>query len=522
MSLTKIDVTPSPGASVPDQETQHANAASLLELALLLGQQNDFQEILRLTTAKGLELLKADVVSIVMFNPQSQSTVKTIVNNGKEFDEKHHHLLHRNIIGWVMKYRQPFLSEATATDPRFARDLFAGSTISSAMCVPMQSERMISGHIVVTRQDPGKPFNLDDLDWLGHFAVICAPFLSNAQNLHAYFEAPVPDGALLRKFEVLGLIGKCQKFKELLRAIDSAAKCDVRVFLEGQSGTGKEVVARAIHKLSARSQHPFVAIDCGAIPASLIESELFGHVKGAFTGATQHRKGMIEEADHGTLFMDEIGNLPLEMQAKLLRSLQEQEVRSIGSNQTRKVDVRVVAASGQPVWNLVENKSFREDLYYRLHVYPIAVPRLNERSEDIAMLALHFLNRFTDRQQKALREFHPSLQFFMQHRTWPGNVRELENFVERLVTLAPQAMTVLDASILPQEFQKEFKLLTAAQSSHAPTKPLQESLDRYEAELIQEALVNNNWNQSETARALGISERTMRYKMDRLGIAKPG
>ncbi len=493
----------------------------LLDLATVLGQQNDFNELIRITTLKAVEILRADIVSISVLNPSTQDTIKTIAREGREVDDKRVHLLQTNVVGWALKHKEPFFATDISADTRFAQGLFQNSTIRSVVCVPMHSARTISGHILAMNRIGSRAFDDRDRQVIQYLAAVAAPFLSNSQYLQKYFEAHLPESALLSRYEQMGLLGRSRKFKELLRAIDAAAQCDVRVFLEGKSGTGKELIARAIHRLSARGNYPFVAIDCGAIPTNLMESELFGHVKGAFTGASQHRKGLIEEADHGTLFMDEITNLPHDMQAKLLRVLQEGEVRAVGSNQTRKVDVRIVAASSRPVLEAVEGKTFREDLFYRLHVYPVAVPTLNERADDIPLLANHFLRQFAARQQKNAESFDPPMMRFIHDRRWAGNVRELENFVERLVTWAPPEVRSLDQTILPREFQKEFRLLSTTQPARTERKPLQRSLDEFEEQIIRAALSENDWNQSEAARALAISERTMRYKMKRLKIQSP-
>jgi DNA-binding NtrC family response regulator len=348
-----------------------------------------------------------------------------------------------------------------------------------------------------------------------------APYLSNLQRISEYFELPLSESVLFTKYESLGLLGKSRKFKEMLKAIEAAARCDVRVLLEGQSGTGKELIAKAIHQLSQRKEYPFIAVDCGAIPEQLIESEFFGHTKGAFTGALQERRGLFEEAHKGTLFMDEISNLPLDMQSKLLRVLQENEIRVIGSNQIVKVDVRIIAASSSPLRDLVDQKKFREDLYYRLHVYPIQVPTLNERQEDIPFLANHFLNQLAKLQNKKIESFNLSVVKYLQNRFWQGNIRELENFVERLVTLTPEKKKTIDTKIIPKEYLDEYKRITTDESLKPITKPLQKSMDEYEKELIKRSLVDNNWNQSKAARKLKISERAMRYRIEKLGIKKP-
>jgi DNA-binding NtrC family response regulator len=208
---------------------------------------------------------------------------------------------------------------------------------------------------------------------------------------------------------------------EMLHAVEAAAKCDVRVLLDGKTGTGKELIARSIHNFSSRSDAPFVAIDCGAIPNNLIESELFGHKRGAFTGANTDRAGLFSEANHGTLFMDEINNLPFDMQSKLLRVLQEGEFRPVGSDKIVKTNVRIIAASSIPLKTMVDEKAFREDLFFRLHVYPIDIPDLKERQEDIPILANHFLSRYAKQQNKKTTHFHEEMTEFMKQQPWEGN-----------------------------------------------------------------------------------------------------
>jgi transcriptional regulator with PAS, ATPase and Fis domain len=316
----------------------------------------------------------------------------------------------------------------------------------------------------------------------------------------------------------MGMLGKSERFIELLQAIEAAARCDVRVLLEGQSGTGKELIARAVHQLSARNNHPFVAIDCGAIPEHLIESELFGYMKGAFTGATQDHTGLIEEAHRGTLFMDEISNLPFGMQAKLLRILQEGDVRPVGSNKLRKVDVRIIATCSASLRKLVDNGKFREDLYYRLHVYPIDVPSLKERKEDIPLLANHFLKKFAGQQQKQTDSFQGAILSFMRQRQWAGNIRELENFVERMVTFAPVDAGALNSELIPPDLREEFEKFTAIDISDS--KSLNERLKEQEEIIIRQALEENNWNQTKAAHSLKISEQLIRYRMKKLGVTR--
>ena len=489
---------------------------SLFELATVLGRQNEFNEILRIVSTKASTLVDADVATIMMLNPHTQDTIKTIYKDGNETNDKHEKLVRTNVIGLMLKDKQPFFSANLGKDQRFRKDLFKATTIKSVIAVPLLCEDTIFGCLLVMHKT--SEFEKSAFDVLEKLAAISAPFLRNTQKIREYFYSQLPASSLRAKYEAFGLLGKSERFLELLQAIEAAARCDVRVLLEGQSGTGKELIATAIHKLSARAGAPFVAIDCGALPDNLIESELFGYVKGAFTGATRDRIGLIEAANHGTLFMDEISNLPFDMQSKLLRVVQEGEVRAIGSNRARKVDVRIITAASVSLREQVENKTFREDVFYRLFVYPINVPTLNERQDDIVLLANRFLTKFVRQQAKPAEAFDLVMLDYLRQRKWPGNIRELENFVERLVTLATPEMTIISSEILPAEFQQEFKDLKSYSETNTIQNSLQDNLTNFEIQLIRQTLIENNWNQRKTARLLKISEGTLRYKMEKLGI----
>ena len=499
------------------QEVNKIKWDSILDLAVLLAQQNDFQEILRLVTQKAADLMHAEMALIMMINPQTRQTVKTVYKEGQAGEDKKYHFVHTNISGWVIENKAPFVTPNLLKDQRFRKNLFKGYPVQSVICVPLRSEGIIIGTLLLLSVNQESIFSEHDLTFLDKFAVIVSPFLRNVQRIEQYFTSPITKENLRHKYEAYSLLGKSESFIELLHSIEAAAHCDVRVLLEGKSGTGKELIAKAIHHSSARSEYPFVAIDCGAIPVHLMESELFGHMKGAFTGAATARKGLFEEAHHGTLFMDEITNLPINLQAKLLRVLQEGEIRPLGSNTIRKVNVRVITAASTSLKEMVQEKQFREDLFYRLMVYPIHIPSLEERDEDIPLLANHFMRIFSNQQNKEIENFHEKVIDFMKAHSWPGNIRELENFVERLVTLVPKNHKQIGIKIIPPEFRKE---LDEIRQSPKLNKPLNESLSDYEETLIRQALEANNWNQSRAARVLGISEQTIRYKMQKLGIEK--
>ena len=493
---------------------------SIIELASVLDRQSDFQEILRLVTQKASALFDADTALIMMVNPSTRETIKTVFRQGGPGEDHHYRLLHTYLTGWVVENNQGFFSEEIRKDSRFRAELVAGIPVRSAMCGPFRADGIVIGTLLLLASGE-RSFGQSDYMLLEKFTSVAAPFLRNIQQIRQYFVAPLPEETLIRKYEVHGLLGRSERFVSLLQSIEAAARCDVRVLLEGESGTGKELVARAIHLGSARASNKFVAIDCGAIPRELIESELFGHQKGAFTGAGESRKGLMEEASGGTLFMDEITNLPLEVQSKFLRVLQENEIRPLGSNQPRKINVRIIAASSKPLKDLVDRNQFREDLFYRLYVFPVEIPSLIERRTDIPHLANHFLRKFSGEQQKKASEFSPEILEFLKNHPWKGNVRELENLVERLVTIAPPEITSIHAGLLPEKLLSEWESNHRhVQSIRAPL-PLRETVASVEKQAIMNALYLCDWNQSRAADMLQISEHTIRYKMKNLGITHP-
>ena len=495
------------------------NLENLIDLANVLSQQTSFGEVLRLITQQSSDLLNADISLIMMLNPRTQQTIKTIYKEGLDSKQPVSKSIHNQISGWLMKYRKSLLSTDIKNDSRFKNVAWNSFSINSVVGVPLFSGNIFIGSLILFHKNSDF-FDNEDLSFLEKIAIISAPHLRDVQQIQQYFEASLPDTALMDKYQSFGMLGKSKQFIELLHTIEAAARCDVNVLLIGNSGTGKELIARAIHQQSTRCAHSFVAIDCGAIPEHLIESELFGYIKGAFTGATQDRKGLFEEANQGTFFMDEISNLSFEMQAKLLRILQEREIRPLGSNKLRTVDVRFIAASSVSLRKLVDEGKFREDLFYRLFVYPVSVPTLNERRTDIAFLANHFLEKISSQQQKNIQSFQNSITEFMNQRDWRGNIRELENFIERLVTLAPSSTSIIGRDLIPKDLKEEFINFTTKQNS-STLKSLNERLTEQEELIIRQALEENGWNQSQAARSLKTTEQLIRYRMKKLGISRP-
>ncbi len=319
-----------------------------------------------------------------------------------------------------------------------------------------------------------------------------------------------------RKFGFENILGHSERLLHVLDVAARAAQSDATVLINGETGTGKELLAKAIHFNSPRSAKPFVAINCGAIPRELLESELFGHVKGSFTGAIAHKKGRIEMADGGTLFLDEIGEMPPELQVKLLRVIQEREIDKIGSNAPMKIDVRIVAATHRNLANMIEDGAFREDLYYRLAVIPLELPALRERREDIPTLIDFFFARAKEKNGRPELQLGPGVMAYLQSYRWPGNIRELENIMERVAVLArgPEVqvrdLPVSMTAVAPQ---------AAAMQVDMPESGI--SLEGVEKELIRRALEKYDWNQSQAARYLDISRKTLIYRMEKHGLTAP-
>nr|BFD44040.1 sigma-54 dependent transcriptional regulator [Pseudomonas sp. FFPRI_1] len=356
-----------------------------------------------------------------------------------------------------------------------------------------------------------KPFDIDELDITVSKALQFRDILKDNQRMRAELDEH-------QQFD--SLVGDSPAFRRVLQAVDSVRESNATILLTGESGTGKEMVARAIHKHGNRADKPFVAVNCAAIPEGLLESEMFGHRKGAFTGAVADRVGRFQQADKGTLFLDEVGDMPLALQAKILRALQERVIEPVGDPRERKVDVRVIAATNKNLLEAVANKEFREDLYYRLNVFPIPLPALRERVEDIPPLARHFAHSLGATAGKRITGFSAQALQAMANYTWPGNIRELQNCVERATIVA--SGQVIEESDLPGylfDSQPQGALHGAA-ISVGPQVPsdLDSALAEVEKAYILAALHQSNGVQAAAAQMIGISERSFWYRLKKLGI----
>jgi len=308
------------------------------------------------------------------------------------------------------------------------------------------------------------------------------------------------------------IIGLSPTIESLIRSARMVAATDVTVLIKGETGSGKEVLANAIQKDSPRASKPFVALNCAALPESLVESEIFGHKKGAFTGAIADKQGLFQAADGGTLFLDEINSLPLSMQAKLLRFLESGECLSVGSTKPYKVDVRIIAATNSDLNKLIEVGQFRRDLYFRLNVVPLELPSLQQRSEDIEALAKHFFAHFAEAHALEAPSISKQTLKVLRAYRWPGNVRELRNLCERMSILL--AGKIIEPENLPHEFYRTYDMPVSVEFK-LPESGI--SLDDFEADIIQQALTRTKGNRSKSARLLGISRDTLLYRIQKHG-----
>ncbi len=385
----------------------------------------------------------------------------------------------------------------------------------SFFCVPIKNEQHVIGALSVDKPyDDGYPL-MEGEKFLCVVAAMIATTVIHLERIQREKEKLEAENERLRmelekKYRIKNIVGNSNKMREVYQMISQVARSNATVLIRGESGTGKELVANAIHYNSTRANQPFIKINCAALPSNLIESELFGHEKGAFTGALHQKPGKFEIAASGTLFLDEIGSITHEAQAKILRVLQEKEFERVGGNKTLQADVRIIAATNKNLEQAVADNTFRSDLYYRINVFPIYMPPLRERKTDILVLADYFLEKYARENGKEILRFStPAIDMFMSYH-WPGNVRELENCIERAVLLCENR--VIYGYHLPPTLQ------TASESETLPSQTLDSAVEKIEQEMIIEALKHTRGNISGAAKMLGSTIRKISYKIDKYGI----
>jgi formate hydrogenlyase transcriptional activator len=424
--------------------------------------------------------------------------------------------------GTVLETQRPLIVSdlgELARWPRF-RDRVEGFRVRSNCFLPLTTARRRLGVLVFGSKQPGA-YDTADVDFLQQIANQVAVAVENAlafeeiaqlkeklEREKVYLEEEIRTESNFAE-----IIGESALLRRVLKEVETVAPTDSTVLIRGETGTGKELIARALHDLSPRRSRTLVKLNCAAIPTGLLESELFGHEKGAFTGAISHKIGRFELAHEGTLFLDEIGDIPPELQPKLLRVLQEHEFERLGSTRTIQVNVRLVAATNRDLAHMVADGKFRDDLYYRLNVFPVSLPPLRERRDDIPHLARHFVQTFARRMRKAIETIPADTMAALVHYAWPGNIRELENLIERAVILSPSPVLHVSPADL-----KPAASLTELPSGNGAT------LADTERTHILTALRETNWvvsGPSGAATRLGLKRSNLQWKMKKLGISRP-
>jgi len=531
-----------------DQSDSAARLRLLYDLGCAFAERIEIEELIPLVVAKCRDVLNAEGAAILLLDTEREELYFPYVADEDPAVAARLMRLRfpadRGIAGAVVQSGDSVRIEDVASDPRFYSgiDRNTGLTTRNMLCAPLNAHRERIGVIQVINRRDGLPFTDEDLNFLEGLAGSVAVAIENArlyaqvktseERLRAQVGALRRD--LARRDRFSEMIGTGPVMAEVFRLMESAAASPIAVLIEGETGTGKELVARGIHQASTRAEASFVAVNCAAVPETLLESQLFGHRRGAFTGATQDQRGLFEAATGGSILLDEIGEMPAAMQAKLLRVLQDGEVVAVGDTRPRRVDVRVISATNRDLHAEVTQRSFREDLYYRIAAFPIRLPPLRERREDIPLLADRFLAAAAARHRKRVPGIEPVAMDLLVEFDWPGNVRELENEIERAVALVRDAEVVGSEHLSPKLARARAEAMRGAGGERAaeraadpfgdvidhPIGPLREARALFEARFIGEALRQNNRNVSRTARVLGLSRVMLQRKMKDYGLRK--
>lgn len=481
-------------------------------------------ENLKDTLSLLLKIMKEDMgVVRGMVNLFDSKTGKIFIHDSIGLTEKEEirgvYSIGEGITGKVVETGEVVVVPRIGDEPDFLNRTKSLRTPADAelsfVCIPIKLGKKVLGAISVERICDKPELLRYDVEILGIIATMIAQavelyLIDNEESTFLKLENERLKDALKEKFHPSNIICNSKPMHEVYSLINKISKTKSTVLLLGESGVGKELVASAIHYNSPEASAPFIKFNCAALPESVVESELFGHEKGSFTGADKTRKGRFEDANGGTIFMDEVGELSLPMQAKLLRILQERSFERVGGNSTIKVDIRVIAATNRDLFKMVKEGTFREDLYYRLNVFPILIPPLRERSSDIIILAEYFVSHFVKKFDKEIKRISTTVQEILLSYSWPGNVRELENVIERAVIMSDD--NVIHAYDLPLSLQSAMQISTEFK------KGLVAKLEVVEYEMIVEALENHRGNVSAAADDLGLTRRILGLRLDKFRI----
>lgn len=408
-----------------------------------------------------------------------------------------------SIVRQVIETKRAVIVSDALTDTTFGRsESVIALQLSSVMCAPLLSRGDVTGALYVANNEVKSLFERRQLDILGIFAAQASLLLTNAMLVSALRADKQKLEAELEDKRFGEIIGACPSMLEVFRKLQKVAATDISVLITGETGTGKELIAREIHRRSERASGPFVTVNCGAIPENLMESEMFGHVKGAFTGAIASRGGRFQQANGGTLFLDEVGELTPQLQVKLLRALQERMVTRVGDSRAEKADIRVVSATNRNLEEMISENTFREDLYYRLNVVNLWLPPLRERGDDIFIIAKTLLSKFADELGSNVRGFTQPALIAIKRYYWPGNIRQLENRLKK-------ALVLCDKTLLTPED------LDVGADAIEPVLPLERAKEEFQRRYVLQALERNNGNRTQTARDLGVDPRTIFRYLER-------
>jgi transcriptional regulator with GAF, ATPase, and Fis domain len=509
---------PTPESLDPDSHTRDLPGVGAREIAMLrrltafserLLKSYAVDAVLESLMDEAIEVTRADKGFLILME-SGELRVKVARNLARENIEDALERLSDSIVAKVVQTQKPLILSDALDDPEFsASQSVVSLKLLSVMCVPLMHKGELFGLIYVGNDRLVNRFEPKSLDMLTVFAAQASLILQNAMLVN---DLRLDNTELRRKLEDQrygDIVGACQGMRDVYRRIDKIAVTDISVLITGETGTGKELIARELHRRSPRAKGPFITINCGAIPENLLESELFGHVKGAFTGAVATKMGKFQAAIGGTLFLDEIGEMPLQLQVKLLRALQEKIVYKVGDNRGEPVDIRVVAATNKVLEEEVRTNRFREDLYYRLNVVTLKLPPLRERGEDLIVLGRFFLQKYAKEFGSRARGFTPSATVAMKKYAWPGNIRELENRTKKAVVLADKPLLGPDdLDLKPENLE--------------PVLPLAQAKEEFQKRYINEVLERNNGNRTKTAKDLGVDPRTIFRHLEKLEAEKNG
>ncbi len=501
-----------------DSQISSRDFEEIIKIGTLINSTLEINEVLNRIMNSANRVVRAEASSLLLIDETTNELYFHVALGDKGEEVKKFTLkMGEGIAGWVAKYSKPLLVPDVHKDSRFYKDISKkiNYQTKSILCVPLKLKEETIGVLEVINKIDADSFTIKDQSILETFSNLAGVAIANAR----LYQDMKFENINLRKELVNGkqpgeFIGLSRIIKEKLEMADQVADTNTTVLLLGESGTGKELFAEHIHFRSKRKNKPFIKVNCAAIPENLIETELFGHVKGAFTDAVSDKMGKFELANSGTIFLDEVGELPYSMQSKLLRVLQDHVIQRVGGTTSKKVDIRLIAATNKNLYEEVKYNRFREDLFFRLNVFPIYIPPLRERKEDIVPLAQHFFEKFNHELKKNIKGMSSEVLDMLKGYYWPGNVRELQNVIERSVVLCKNDIIALKDLYLGNEN------ISARGIEIEPVLPLKKAVNDFKRGYITKVLEKAGWKQTKASNILKIQRTYLSRLINELNISK--